>query len=47
LADLEQSILAFITEWNEQAHPFAWKRSSIDKVLAKIAPASAPLAMAA
>jgi len=47
LADLEQSILAFITEWNEQAHPFAWKRSSFDKVLAKIAPASAPLAMAA
>jgi transposase len=47
LADLEQSILAFINEWNEQAHPFAWKRSSFDKVLAKIASASTPPAMAA
>jgi transposase InsO family protein len=47
LGDLEQRILAFIAEWNERAHPFAWKRSSFDKVLAKVAPASTPLAMAA
>jgi transposase InsO family protein len=48
LADLEQSILDFISEWNERAHPFAWKRSSFDKVLAKVAPGSTtPLAMAA
>jgi transposase len=47
LADLEQSIFAFITEWNEQAHPFAWKRSSFDKVLAKITPAPAQIAKAA
>ena len=47
LADLEQSILAFIAEWNEQAHPFAWKRSSFNKVLAKTAPPLTPHAMAA
>jgi transposase InsO family protein len=47
LGDLEQRILAFIAEWNERAHPFAWKRSSFDKVLAKVVPASTPLAMAA
>jgi len=28
LEDLEERILAFIAEWNEEAHPFAWKRSS-------------------
>jgi transposase len=46
LADLEQRMLDFIAEWNEEAHPFAWKRSSFDKVLAKIVPAEA-LAQAA
>jgi transposase len=48
LQDLEQSILDFIVEWNEEAHPFAWKRSSFDKVLAKIVPTeAAPLTKAA
>jgi hypothetical protein len=48
LADLEARVLAFIAEWNEQAHPFAWKRSSFDKVLSKCHPAATmPLAMAA
>jgi hypothetical protein len=33
---LEERILAFIDEWNEQAHPFDWTAKSFDKVLAKI-----------
>lgn len=33
LADLEARILAFIDEWNECAHPFAWTTRSFDKVL--------------
>lgn len=36
LADLEAKILAFIDEWNDVAHPFACKRKSFDKVLAKV-----------
>jgi len=36
LADLETKIVAFIREWNQQAHPFAWKPTSFDKVLSKI-----------
>ena len=36
LAALEERILAFIAEWNESAHPFAWTAKSFDKVLAKI-----------
>ena len=36
LADLEQKVLSFIADWNETAHPFRWKNSSFDKVLAKI-----------
>ena len=36
LSDLEAKVLAFIAQWNDTAHPFAWKRSSFDKVLAKI-----------
>lgn len=48
LKHLEERILAFIAEWNEEAHPFAWKRSSFDRILAKTAPAAqAPLVMAA
>jgi len=48
LADLERGVLDFIAEWNERAHPFAWKHSSFDKVLAKVAPApTTSLAMAA
>lgn len=33
---LEERILAFVAEWNEHAHPFAWTAKSFDKVLAKI-----------
>lgn len=36
LADLEERILAFIREWNEQAHPFAWTAESFEKVLNKV-----------
>ena len=32
---LEQRLLAFIEEWNESAHPFAWTAKSFDKILAK------------
>jgi hypothetical protein len=41
---LEERLLAFIEEWNESAHPFAWTPQSFDKVLAKI---DAQLALAA
>ena len=33
LQDLEAKILAFIDEWNENSHPFAWTRKSFAKVL--------------
>ena len=36
LDDLETKILAFIQEWNQQAHPFKWTRKSFDKVLSKM-----------
>jgi len=36
LADLEAKILAFISEWNEVAHPFNWTPASFAKILAKI-----------
>lgn len=36
LDDLEAKIHAFIAQWNETAHPFAWQRSSFNKVLAKV-----------
>jgi hypothetical protein len=35
LADLEAKIVAFIEEWNHEAHPFNWTRASFDKVLTK------------
>lgn len=35
-AALSAAIELFIAQWNEQAHPFAWKRSSFDKILARI-----------
>lgn len=35
LEALEQRLLAFIAEWNETAHPFAWTPKSFDKILAK------------
>lgn len=36
LADLDAKVAAFIAEWNEVAHPFAWSRASFAKVLAKV-----------
>jgi hypothetical protein len=36
LAQLQERILAFIAEWNTNAHPFDWTASSFDKVLAKV-----------
>lgn len=48
LEALERAVLTFIDEWNEEAHPFAWKPTSFDKVLAKIKPSpTTELAMAA
>lgn len=35
LAALEERVLAFITEWNAIAHPFAWTAKSFEKILAK------------
>ena len=36
LDDLELKIGAFIAQWNEEAHPFAWTRESFTKTYAKI-----------
>lgn len=36
VTDLERKVLAFISEWNEVAHPFHWTQASFEKVLAKI-----------
>ena len=36
LPELECRILAFISEWNEVAHPFHWTKASFEKVLAQI-----------
>ena len=36
VVDLAKRVVAFISEWNEIAHPFNWTRASFDKVLAKI-----------
>jgi len=41
LAALEERVLAFISEWNEIAHPFDWTARSFDKVLAKVDAAAA------
>lgn len=44
LQDLERKIMAFLGQWNQQAHPFHWSKRSFDKVMAKI---DAALPMAA
>src|SRR5207302_10017044 len=36
LEELENRILAFISEWNAVAHPFRWSKASFTKVLAKL-----------
>lgn len=41
--ELEERVLAFITEWNVRAHPFNWTTKSFDKIIAKI-DAAMPLA---
>lgn len=38
LDDLRLKLKRFITEWNERAHPFAWNRTSVAKVMAKASP---------
>jgi hypothetical protein len=32
---LAERLLAFVTEWNERAHPFQWSTKSVAKVMAK------------
>lgn len=44
LADLENKILAFVSEWNEVAHPFNWTHASFEKVLSKVDSALQPAA---
>jgi hypothetical protein len=41
---LAERLLAFVAEWNEQAHPFHWSTKSVAKVMAKC---EGPLAEAA
>jgi len=36
LADLEKKVTAFITEWNQTAHPFDWSETSFTKILDKV-----------
>lgn len=38
VAVLEERILAFIQQWNKNAHPFAWTAKSFTKVLTKAVP---------
>src|SRR5436305_3979903 len=48
---LAEQLTAFIQQWNEVAHPFAWSTKSVAKVMAKCEPAplapTEPLAQAA
>lgn len=50
-AELAERLQAFITEWNQVAHPFNWSTKSVVKIMAKCnattAPAESPLALAA
>jgi len=43
-AELAERLQAFIREWNEVAHPFAWSTKSVAKIMAKCEPpmAAAP-----
>ena len=34
-AELSQRLLAFVSHWNERAHPFNWSTKSVAKVMAK------------
>jgi hypothetical protein len=48
-AHLAERLHAFISEWNEHAHPFNWTKKSVAKIIAKcaIAQCETPLAIAA
>lgn len=48
-AHLAERLHAFVQEWNEHAHPFAWTRKSVAKIIAKceVAKSEPPVAMAA
>ena len=37
-AELAERLLAFIREWNRDAHPFNWTTKSVAKVMAKCEP---------
>lgn len=37
-AELAERLQAFIREWNEVAHPFAWSTKSVAKIMAKCEP---------
>ena len=39
-AELAEKLQQFITQWNEQAHPFNWTKKSVAKVMAKCQPDS-------
>lgn len=49
LAHLDERLLAFVAEWNAQAHPFNWSSKSVAKVMAQCEQASVtpPLPLAA
>jgi hypothetical protein len=34
-AHLRERLMAFVSEWNEPAHPFQWSTKSVAKVMAK------------
>ena len=36
LQHLEQKVLAFIDEWNQDAAPFSWTQKSFEKTLAQV-----------
>lgn len=36
LNELEEKLLAFIDEWNQQAHQFKWSQASFNKILGKV-----------
>jgi len=41
-AALAERLQAFITEWNQVAHPFKWSTKSVAKVMAKCKPTESP-----
>jgi hypothetical protein len=47
LDELETQLLAFISQWNQTAHPFNWTPASFHKVLAKLDAALPPPALPA